>query len=201
MPAWRKGEFARRSYGTRAAVHAYAVIELHHRAFADKAPGRIGGAAVARCAGVADAGGACHGVLHTAIATGADLRARQAFDAGRGFETVEVQARTGAGGGLEVDVFGIDFRCGNARGRQHQGRGGVIRMRAVDRQQAKAGKKVLVHRGSESLISRGVPAASWRRVMELKCICYTVTIVFWLILACQYSQGSRSRISDASCCL
>ena len=188
-------------HGAGAAVHANPVIQLHDRALADKATGRVRRAAVARGAVIGDAGGACHGILDAAVAAGANPFAAQAFDAGRGFETVEVQARTGAGGGLEVDVFGIDFRCGNARGRQHQGRGGVIRMRVVDRQQAKAGKKVLVHRGSESLISRGVPAASWRRVMELKCICYTVTMVFWLILASQYSQGSISRISDASCCL
>ena len=73
------------------------------------------------------------------------------------------QAGACAGGGLEVDLFGIDFRCANGRGRQHQGGGGVIRMRAVNRQQAEAGKQVLVHRGSESLIPRSVPAASWRR--------------------------------------
>ena len=82
----------RESHGACAAVHAHAVIELHHRTFANKAPSRVGRAAVARRAGVADAGGAGYGVLHAAVAPGADLRAGQAFNAGRGFEAVEVQA-------------------------------------------------------------------------------------------------------------
>jgi hypothetical protein len=75
----------REGHGACAAVQAHAVIQLHDRAFADETPGRVGRAAVTRCAGVADAGGAGHGVLHAAIATGPDLRAGQAFDAGRGF--------------------------------------------------------------------------------------------------------------------
>ena len=73
------------------------------------------------------------------------LEALKAFDAGRCFEAAEVQARTGGGGGLEVDVLGIDLRGGDGGGRQHEGRRGVIRMGAVDHQQAKAGKQVLVH--------------------------------------------------------
>jgi len=201
VDAFHRPVVHRERYGACAAVHANPVIQLHHRTLAHKAPGRVRRTAVARCAGVADACGTGHGVLHTAVTTGTDLRTGQAFDAGRCLEAVEVQARTGTGGGLEVDAFTIDFRGGNTRGWQYQGRGTVIGLGAVHRQQAEAGKKVRVHRGSESLISRGVPAASWRRVMELKLLCYTVTLISGVILAFNYSNGSGMRLSDASCAL